>query len=77
MVGDPVTRVILQRARARHRPGSRNDEYVVRLTVEYGRMRAAVSAGICAVLEAAGLVSAFDRVNSATGPSTKSQRPAD
>jgi predicted acylesterase/phospholipase RssA len=57
-----VLKVVLERARRRSRPGSRDDDHVVCLAIEGGGMRAAVLAGMCVVLEAAGLVSAFDRV---------------
>lgn len=57
-----VWRIILERARAGSRPGTRTDDHVVCLAIEGGGMRGAVSAGMCVVLEAAGLVSAFDRV---------------
>lgn len=61
-VASPVLRVILDRARAESRPGERHDEHVVCLAVEGGGMRGAVSAGMCVMLEAAGLVAAFDRI---------------
>ena len=61
-VASPVLRVILDRARAGSRPGERDDEHVVCLAVEGGGMRGAVSAGMCVMLEAAGLVAAFDRI---------------
>lgn len=61
-VGDPVLRVVLDRVRAGSRPGARSDDHVVCLAVEGGGLRGAVSAGMCVVLEAAGLVPAFDRV---------------
>lgn len=61
-VSSPVLRVLLERARAGSRPGARSDDHVVCLAVEGGGMRAAVSAGMCVVLEAAGLVGAFDRI---------------
>ena len=58
----PVLRITLERARAGSRPGLRADDHLVCLAIEGGGMRGAVSAGMCVVLEAAGLVSAFDRV---------------
>ena len=61
-VTSPVLRVILDRARAGSRPGQREDEHLVCLAVEGGGMRGAVSAGMCVMLEAAGLVTAFDRI---------------
>jgi predicted acylesterase/phospholipase RssA len=57
-----VLRVILERVAAGSRPGDRDDGHVVCLAVEGGGMRGAVSAGMCVVLEAAGAVSAFDRI---------------
>src|SRR3954447_2443897 len=56
----PLYGVLLERAGTR--PGLRPDPHVVALVVEGGGMRGAVSAGMCLVLEAAGLMSAFDRV---------------
>ena len=61
-VSNPVLRIILERAGAGSRPGARTDDHVVCLAVEGGGMRGSVSAGMCVVLEAAGLVGAFDRV---------------
>jgi predicted patatin/cPLA2 family phospholipase len=54
----PVLRLVLERAQR----GDRDDGHVVCLAVEGGGMRGAVTAGMCVVLEAAGLVGAFDRV---------------
>ena len=59
---DPVLRVLLERARAGSRPSERADDHVVCLPIEGGGMRGAVSAGMCVVLEAAGLAGAFDRI---------------
>src|SRR3954452_12638536 len=56
----PLYGVLL--ARAGTRPGVRPDPHVVALVVEGGGMRGAVSAGMCLTLEAAGLMSSFDRV---------------
>ena len=50
------------RQRPASRPGDRDDGHVVCLAVEGGGMRGAVSAGMCVVLEAAGVVDAFDRI---------------
>jgi len=61
-VTSPVLQVILERARVKSRPGARTDDHLVCLAVEGGGMRGAVSAGMCVVLEAAGLVPAFDRI---------------
>jgi predicted patatin/cPLA2 family phospholipase len=52
----PLYGVLLERA------AGRADRHVVALVVEGGGMRGAVSAGMCLVLEAAGLMSSFDRV---------------
>jgi predicted patatin/cPLA2 family phospholipase len=59
---DPVLRILLDRARAGSRPLARSDPHQVCLAIEGGGMRGAVSAGMCVVLEAAGLISAFDRI---------------
>ena len=59
---DPVLRVILERAAAGSRPGVRCDKHVVCLAVEGGAMRGSVSAGMCAALEALGLIPAFDHI---------------
>src|SRR5256885_1723538 len=61
-VTGPVLRVVLERAGNGSHPGARADDHLVALAVEGGGMRGAVSAGMCVVLEAAGLVSAFDRI---------------
>ena len=61
-VADPVLRILLTRARAGSRPGARGDEHQVCLAVEGCGMRGSVSAGMCVVLEATGLVAAFDRI---------------
>jgi hypothetical protein len=57
-----VLRVVLERALAGSRPGGREDEHLVCPAIEGGGMRGAVSAGMCLVLEAAGVVDAFDRI---------------
>jgi predicted patatin/cPLA2 family phospholipase len=59
---DPVLDVICRRAASGSVPGKRSDGHVVALAIEGGGMRGVVSAGMCAVLEEAGLVNAFDRV---------------
>jgi predicted patatin/cPLA2 family phospholipase len=56
----PLYGVLLERAGTQ--PGRRSDSHVVALVVEGGGMRGAVAAGMCLVLEAAGLMSSFDRV---------------
>ncbi len=57
-----MLRAILHRARAGSRPRERDDEHVVCLAIEGGGMRGAVTAGMCVLLEAAGLTAAFDRI---------------
>jgi predicted patatin/cPLA2 family phospholipase len=57
-----VLRLVLQRAQAGSRPREREDGHVVCLVIEGGGMRGAVTAGMCVLLEAAGLTSAFDRI---------------
>ena len=57
-----MLRVLLERAAAGSRPDQRDDGHVVCLAVEGGGMRGAVTAGMCAALETAGLVPAFDRI---------------
>ena len=61
-VSSRVLQVILERAAADSRPGARSDEHIVCLAVEGGGLRGSVTAGMCVVLEAAGLVQCFDRV---------------
>jgi predicted acylesterase/phospholipase RssA len=61
-VTEPVLRVLLERARTGSRPRARRDDHVVALAIEGGGMRGAVSAGMCLVLEAAGLMGSFDRI---------------
>lgn len=61
-VAHPVLRTLLNRAHAHSQPPARSDEHRVYLAIEGGGMRGAVSAGMCVVLEATGLVSAFDRI---------------
>ena len=58
----PLYGVLLERAAAHSRPRERADRHTVALVVEGGGMRGAVSAGMCLVLEAAGLMGSFDRV---------------
>lgn len=59
---DPVLRLVIERARAGSRPREREDGSVVCLAIEGGGLRAAVTAGMCVALEAAGLVGSFDRI---------------
>ena len=58
----PLYGLLLARATGGSRPRERTDRHVVALVVEGGGMRGAVSLGMCLVLEAAGLMPAFDRV---------------
>lgn len=58
----PVLKTLLERVRVGSAPGERDDGHVVCLAIEGGGMRGAVSAGMCLVLEAAGVVPAFDRI---------------
>jgi predicted patatin/cPLA2 family phospholipase len=59
---DPVLDVILERVAAGSQPRRRSDPHRVCLAVEGGGMRAAVTAGMGAMLEEAGLAPAFDCV---------------
>jgi predicted patatin/cPLA2 family phospholipase len=61
-----VIDVLTDRARRGSRPGQRDDGHVVSLAIEGGGMRGVVSAGMCAVLEAAGLMASVDRVYGAS-----------
>ena len=54
--------LLLERARVGSLPGRRADPHVVCLAVEGGGMRGAVPAGMCLVLEEAGLIPSFDRI---------------
>ncbi len=58
----PLYGLLLARATEGSRPRERSDRHVVALVVEGGGMRGAVPLGMCLVLEAAGLMPAFDRV---------------
>jgi predicted patatin/cPLA2 family phospholipase len=58
----PVLDLVRERAREGSVPGRRTDRHVVALAVEGGGMRGVVPAGMCAVLETAGLIPAFDRI---------------
>ena len=58
----PLYGVLLERAAAHSLPRERTDPHRVALVVEGGGMRGAVSAGMCLVLDAAGLMASFDRV---------------
>jgi predicted patatin/cPLA2 family phospholipase len=59
---DPLFGLLLERAAAHSRPRHRTDPHVVALVVEGGGMRGAVPAGMCLVLEAAGLMASVDVV---------------
>jgi predicted patatin/cPLA2 family phospholipase len=59
---DPLFGLLVARAAADSGPRRRTDPHLVSLVVEGGGMRGAVSAGMCLVLEAAGLMSSVDRV---------------
>jgi predicted patatin/cPLA2 family phospholipase len=59
---DPVLSVIRHRVAEGTAPGRRSDGHVVALAIEGGGMRGVVSAGMCAVLEEAGAMRAFDRI---------------
>jgi predicted patatin/cPLA2 family phospholipase len=59
---DPLFGLLLERAAAHSRPRRRTDPHLVALVVEGGGMRGALTAGMCLVLEAAGLMSCVDRV---------------
>lgn len=61
-VHDPVLQLLIDRAAAGSRPGRRTDGHTVSLAIEGGGMRGVVSAGMCAVLEATGLVPSIDRI---------------
>jgi predicted patatin/cPLA2 family phospholipase len=80
-VSSPVLQVVLERARTGSRPQARDDDHLVCLAVEGGGMRGAVSAGMCVLLEATGLVDAFDRIygvsaGAVTGCATALRRAA-
>jgi predicted patatin/cPLA2 family phospholipase len=57
-----VLALLQERARTGSVPGRRADPHVVCLAVEGGGMRGAVPAGMCLVLEEAGLIPSFDRI---------------
>jgi predicted patatin/cPLA2 family phospholipase len=58
----PVLRIAAERARAGSRPRRRDDPHVLALAIEGGGMGGAVSAGMCVMLEALGLIPSFDVV---------------
>jgi predicted patatin/cPLA2 family phospholipase len=55
-------RIVLERAEAVSLPGQRSDPHRVALVIEGGGMGGAVSAGMCVLLEAVGLVASFDMI---------------
>jgi predicted patatin/cPLA2 family phospholipase len=57
---DPVWRLVVERALIGSRPGRRSDGARVALAIEGGGMAGAVSAGMCAALEALNLIQSFD-----------------
>jgi predicted patatin/cPLA2 family phospholipase len=59
---DPVLRVMVERVLVGSQPGARTDGARVALAIEGGGMAGAVSGGMCAALEALGLVTSFDAV---------------
>src|SRR3954454_24061801 len=58
-VEDPVLALLLARAEAGGTAGAR---HTLCLAIEGGGMRGGVAAGMCTVLEAAGLMACFDRI---------------
>ncbi len=59
---DEVLALALERAAAGSLPAARSDPHLLCLAIEGGGMRGSVTAGMCVVLEAAGLVASFDRI---------------
>src|SRR5689334_22525092 len=64
--GDPVLGLIVQRALDGSRPGARCDGARIALAIEGGAMSGVVSGGMCAALEALGLIDSFDGVYGAS-----------
>jgi predicted patatin/cPLA2 family phospholipase len=58
----PVLRIAAERARSASRPRRRNDPHVLALAIEGGGMGGAVSAGMCVMLDALGLIPSFDLI---------------
>jgi len=56
----PVLRIAVERARRGSRPRERDDGHLLALAVEGGGMGGAVSAGMCVMLDALGLIPSFD-----------------
>ena len=57
-----VLRLVQERARSGSRPGHRDDQYRIALSIEGGGMRGTVSAGMALALHELGLVPSFDAV---------------
>jgi predicted patatin/cPLA2 family phospholipase len=57
---DPVLRLIVDRAVTGSQPGARCDRARLALAIEGGGMAGTVSGGMCAALEALGLIDSFD-----------------
>ncbi|HEY1690241.1 MAG TPA: patatin-like phospholipase family protein [Solirubrobacteraceae bacterium] len=58
----PVLQIAAQRVREGSRPGARTDPHRLALAIEGGGMGGAVSAGMCVMLDALGLIPAFDAI---------------
>ena len=58
----PVLRIAAERALEGSRPRRRDDPHVLALAIEGGGMGGAVSAGMCVMLDALGLIPAFDLI---------------
>jgi predicted patatin/cPLA2 family phospholipase len=58
----PVLRIAVERALAGSQPRRREDEHVLALAIEGGGMGGAVSAGMCVMLDALGLIPSFDLI---------------
>jgi predicted patatin/cPLA2 family phospholipase len=59
---DAVLELVVSRAQDESRPGARRDDARVALAIEGGGMAGAVSGGMCAALEALGLIDSFDLI---------------
>lgn len=59
-VGHPALRIAVERTRAGSKPRHREDPHVLALAIEGGGMGGAVSAGMCVMLDALGLIPSFD-----------------
>jgi predicted acylesterase/phospholipase RssA len=58
----PALRIAVERTRAGSRPRERTDPHVLALAIEGGGMGGAVTAGMCVMLDALGLIPSFDLV---------------